>query len=229
MPQRILLLAYLCAISHAFVQNPGAEPLDQYPWAEHTPTNAEITPLQTSTPAEAPSISTIPSMTTIPISIPTPDLSDLASDTELSLPLRDQLRRLFRRQGGAPVQNPAVAQPPAAAVTQVSPVTVLSLMDKKGQLLAVPYTQTFAPVPDQWPSPSAGTVGMGTIQGEIGQVRTKSKRDEMDVQTVMVPVGSWTAPPEPTNTMGLVLKDGVVEVLPSRAVPSRRKLVQRGT
>lgn len=37
----------------------------------------------------------------------------------------------------------------------------------------VVFTQTFAAVPDQWPSPSPGTIGMGTLTGAVGAVRTE--------------------------------------------------------
>lgn len=66
---------------------------------------------------------------------------------------------------------------PPTAVTQVSPITTYQINLYRSGLesqLNVVYTQTFAPVPDQWPSPTeAGTIGLGTIQGEIGVVKTK--------------------------------------------------------
>lgn len=41
------------------------------------------------------------------------------------------------------------------------------------------YTQLFSAVPDQWPSPTMkGSVGLGTITGQIGVVK-KTKRDVM--------------------------------------------------
>lgn len=42
------------------------------------------------------------------------------------------------------------------------------------------YTQTFALPIDQWPSATQGAIGLGTIQGEIGVVKTK--RDLMPTQ-----------------------------------------------
>jgi len=63
------------------------------------------------------------------------------------------------------------------AVTQVSPITTYQIdLVRSGvaQQLTVVYTQTFNPIPDQWPSPTeAGTIGLGTIKGEIGVVKTK--------------------------------------------------------
>jgi len=52
----------------------------------------------------------------------------------------------------------------------------------------VVYTQTFAPVPDQGVAPGVGSIGLGTIQGEIGVVKTKKKRDEMPMATAMAEV-----------------------------------------
>lgn len=53
------------------------------------------------------------------------------------------------------------------------------------------YIQTFPAVPDQFPSPEAGTIGLGTIVGEIGVVKTNSKRAVV---------------PESTATSGQVLR-----------------------
>lgn len=65
----------------------------------------------------------------------------------------------------------------ATAITQVSPITTYQInLIRSGvqSQLNVVYTQTFNPIPDQWPSPTeAGTIGLGTIQGEIGVVKTK--------------------------------------------------------
>jgi hypothetical protein len=61
-------------------------------------------------------------------------------------------------------------------------------MMSKGQDIKVVYTQTFAKTAlDPWPSPSSGEIGLGTIQGQIGQV--KSKREEASVpQTALVTI-----------------------------------------
>ena len=209
MLRKTLLLASLCASSQAYVQFSGAQSLDQYPWADPTPRNLEM--LDSSVPSPVHSISTIPTMTTIPV----------PSETDASRPFHDQLLRWIKRQG-IPVANPGAPQP--TAIVQVSPVTVLDLISK-GNPIQVPYTQTFPAVPEQWPSPSAGTVGMGTIQGEIGVVRTKSKRDES--QTAMVSI--QTAAPErgqlPSDYKIHEESDQPVE---DRPLPTRRKLIQRG-
>jgi predicted RNA-binding protein YlxR (DUF448 family) len=70
-------------------------------------------------------------------------------------------------------QGAAVA---ATAITQVPPVTTYTInVFKNGvpQLASIPYTQTFVPIPDQWPGPTVGTIGLGTIQGAVGVVKTK--------------------------------------------------------
>lgn len=76
---------------------------------------------------------------------------------------------LRKRQG---VQQ---AVPPV--FSQVSPITTYQIdLARSGAVtqLIVVYTQTFNPIPDQWPSPSlAGSIGLGTITGEIGVVKTK--------------------------------------------------------
>ncbi|WEW61259.1 hypothetical protein PRK78_006749 [Emydomyces testavorans] len=74
------------------------------------------------------------------------------------------------------INAPPAAQP--AVPTQVSPVMTLNIGGKP-----VLYTQKFSAVPDQWPTPEAGTIGLGTLQGEIGKTKTISKRGEEAVET----------------------------------------------
>jgi hypothetical protein len=55
---------------------------------------------------------------------------------------------------------------------QVPPITTVFLPTSSGLSVTwLPniYTQTFPPIPEQWPSPEAGTIGLGTL--------TKNKRD----------------------------------------------------
>lgn len=78
---------------------------------------------------------------------------------------------LRKRQGGIAATNAPVA---TTVATQMSPVTTYG--PDRGWP-AVVYSQAFVAVPDQWPSPVAGTIGLGTIQGEVGVVKTSSKRD----------------------------------------------------
>ena len=67
-----------------------------------------------------------------------------------------------RQQGGVGGGLP----PPVAAPTQMP--TVTPFPDAPGGI----YTQLFSAVPEQWPAPSAGSVGLGTITGPVGVVKT---------------------------------------------------------
>lgn len=187
-----LLLASLLTLSQAWVQFPGAAPLRQNPWEVPTPQNLEK-PLPTptmsgdhvslgATPSIS-SISTIPTMTTIPY--PT---SSASTPSQSSLPLHAQLLRWIKRQG-APPTNPQAGQP--NQITQVSPVTTLTMMSK-GKDISVVYTQTFPSVPEQWPSPSSGEIGLGTIQGQIGVPKTKrSEPMQVLAEPTEVPQPRW--------------------------------------
>lgn len=56
------------------------------------------------------------------------------------------------------------------------------------QQAEVVYTQLFSAVPDQGLAPASGSIGLGTIQGQIGVVKTARKRD---------------AKPQPTEIAGI--------------------------
>ena len=45
------------------------------------------------------------------------------------------------------------------------------------QAVEVVYTQLFSAVPDQGEAPGVGSIGLGTIQGQVGVVRTAVKRE----------------------------------------------------
>lgn len=81
---------------------------------------------------------------------------------------------LKKRQGAA--QTGAVIA--TTIVTQMPAVTTFSRNGVAGV-----YTQLFVAVPDQWPNPEAGTIGLGTIVGQIGVVKSKSKRDTLPEAT----------------------------------------------
>ena len=61
--------------------------------------------------------------------------------------------------GGAPV--------PVPAPVQVSPVTIINING-----VQIAYTQLFSAVPSQGPSASSGNIGLGTLTGSIGVVKT---------------------------------------------------------
>ena len=81
-------------------------------------------------------------------------------------------------------QGAVVTAAAAAPISgQVSPITTVQIgYLKNGAYVQVQeiYTQTFALPVDQWPSATQGAIGLGTIQGKIGVV--KSKRDVMPTQ-----------------------------------------------
>lgn len=52
----------------------------------------------------------------------------------------------------------------------------------------VVYTQLFSAVPDQGEAPGVGSIGLGTIVGPIGVVKTKKKRDVIPMATAMAEV-----------------------------------------
>ncbi|RVX75144.1 hypothetical protein B0A52_01421 [Exophiala mesophila] len=110
---------------------------------------------------------------------------------------------LRKRQG---VQQ---AVPPV--FSQVSPITTYQIdFARSGSVtqLTVVYTQTFNPIPDQWPSPTlTGSIGMGTITGQIGVVKTKRSLP------TQAPLGS---PPNSTPT----------EKVPSHETTTEEQLLQ---
>ncbi|EFR04800.1 hypothetical protein MGYG_07807 [Nannizzia gypsea CBS 118893] len=77
----------------------------------------------------------------------------------------------------------APADPVPTVPIQVSPVTMVWVDG-----VQVPYTQTFPPFPDPWPSPKPGQIGLGNIQGEVGKTTTIKARslptDEPELEPV---------------------------------------------
>jgi len=111
---------------------------------------------------------------------PTPAADDwvaiqtiLPTNTLSSLPTASPLDHLELRE----IVNAApVAQ--ATDPTQVSPVTTLTewqQVNGVAQQVQVVYSQAFSSVPDQGPAPLAGSIGLGTIVGKIGVVKTAVK------------------------------------------------------
>lgn len=95
---------------------------------------------------------------------------------------------LKKRQGAV---GATYAIPATTVATQMPSVTVYNMKS----LAPMTYTQIFVAVLDQWPSPSVGTIGLGTIQGQIGVVKTHSKRAAV----------AWHEP-TPAATPGQVLR-----------------------
>lgn len=135
-----------------------------------SPSISTISPsLPTQTENATPTISTIPTSFT---PTPTHDILDplISGVNHIVDEITEHLHLdLRKRQGGAAVAatNPAVTAP-----VQMPSVTAYEMYDGVQRV----YTQTFQAVPQQWPSPSAGSIGLGTITGQVGVVKTSSKR-----------------------------------------------------
>ncbi len=147
-----LLLSSLLATSHAFVPvdaQPIPSELDPNLWSPLT-TLMPITGTSPS-PTITPSASAEVRILTVPDDNVVPDL-----------------KRQVTGQGAATAV--------ASNADQISPVTtyyINSMKDGSAVQVPVVYTQTFVAVPDQWSSPTSGEIGLGTITGTIGVVKTK--------------------------------------------------------
>ncbi|KIW33869.1 uncharacterized protein PV07_00684 [Cladophialophora immunda] len=166
-----LLSSLIYSTTRAFV------PLDIHPPID----NNALQPV----PSDLDTVHWVPIATLEPISItpypassvPTPTPSPLEEENEYHiLPLgldANAVPELRVRQVTG--QGAAAAAP--TAINQVSPITTYYINKEiaPGQVTQVPvvYTQTFVPIPDQWSSAGAGTIGLGTISGTVGQVRSK--------------------------------------------------------
>lgn len=130
------------------------------------PSSTQPTPSQ-----EIPTILTTPTPFSSPTSSPGAWGGLLSSAEYLLDELNEHLHvDLRKRQGGIAATNAPQA---TTVATQMSPITTYGA--DRGWPVKV-YTQVFAAVPDPWPSPEAGTIGLGTIQGQVGVIKTNSKR-----------------------------------------------------
>lgn len=75
--------------------------------------------------------------------------------------------------GGGGAANPPVQVPPVTAINV--PTT---LPDGRITMMQTVYTQTFASVLDQLATPSAGSIGLGTLTGSVGAVRTEQAKSD---------------------------------------------------
>ncbi|KAJ4509766.1 hypothetical protein HRR83_006912 [Exophiala dermatitidis] len=109
-------------------------------------------------------------------SISTPTATASADDSVRILPALDANAIPEIKERQVTGQGTAAA---ATAIKQVSPITTYYIASEiSGSQVQVPvvYTQTFPVSYVQWASPTAGEIGLGTIQGTIGVVRTDRKR-----------------------------------------------------
>lgn len=130
------------------------------------------------------------------LALPTPE-TDPQSDLE-----HDLLRREV-------VTGPAAAQPTGAG--QISPITtyqVNQIVNGVAQQVQEVYTQLFSAVPIQGLAPASGAIGLGTIQGQIGVVKTGQKRDAKPEPTAVVDVPlERRVPEEETSVRNAVLEE----------------------
>jgi hypothetical protein len=70
--------------------------------------------------------------------------------------------------GAAPAQTTVATQMPTTTQVQY-PQT---LANGEVTWVGTMFTQTFVSVPDQWPGPASGQIGLGNIAGTIGAVKT---------------------------------------------------------
>ncbi|KAJ9613473.1 hypothetical protein H2200_003415 [Cladophialophora chaetospira] len=181
----ILLSSLLYSTTNAFVPLNIHPPVDNNIQPQAQPHATPSAP----DPAYWVPIETLAPIPYIPSPMPTP--TPTPSDTDYHLPfgLDALLHPDLHKRQGAPVAPPT---PQPTAGGQLSPITTYFINSEvaPGSFAQVPvvYTQTFPPTPDQWPSPLAGTIGLGTIQGTVGGIR--SKREEPTQAPMPVETGT---------------------------------------
>ncbi|KAK5224685.1 hypothetical protein LTR99_004614 [Exophiala xenobiotica] len=166
MVKTVLFSSLLASTTHAFMPIDIPSELESNGWSA-------LTTLEPITPSPSPS-------TPLATATPTPDFQVLPFLDPNIIP---DLKRQVTGQGTGVALT---------AIGQISPITTYyanSMVDGTGVQVPVVYTQTFVPVPDQWPSPTAGAIGLGTIQGTVGVV--KSKRS-LPTQVALVDSGDMT-------------------------------------
>ena len=90
----------------------------------------------------------------------------------LQSPLEDpDARPIELRQNGGAVGGGAPGAP-ALPPNQVSPITTIYI----GSVQVI-YTQLFSAVPSQGPGPMSGSIGMGTLTGAVGVVKTSEAKN----------------------------------------------------
>ncbi|SLM38340.1 hypothetical protein LPUS_08503 [Lasallia pustulata] len=156
-PPSLSLFLLLFALVHSQQLNPISRP-----------TTASLpTPLQPPPPDNSIAITTFPSPTTAPAPphanpYPTP-----LDDAQLHEGLRRQAAGVGA--AGGSVNSPGASQLPAVT----SWVQWSSVKDSGTWTpLSFVYTQLFSPVPEQGPSAASGNIGMGTLTGVVGAVKT---------------------------------------------------------
>ena len=148
-------------------------------YGQDLPTIPGYTPLTDPVPinpilAAHPSTATLPQQPPAPTSPPSTPADRPIPETDLDLDTDEPHLELRQNVGvGGAGNAPAAAQPTEESqVPSITVLTVYSTINGVVTPFPITYTQTFASVPDQGASPSAGTVGMGTLTGSVGVVKT---------------------------------------------------------
>ncbi|KEF55432.1 uncharacterized protein A1O9_08182 [Exophiala aquamarina CBS 119918] len=211
-----LLVTSLISVASAFVPMqiaPLPTALDSSIWKPFTTIPAEPAPTAGS-----------------PSSAPTPAPTQGPEEIMHILPVLDpnMVPDLKKRQGVSQAIAPT-------AITQVSPITTYQInLIRSGvnSQLNIVYTQTFNPIPDQWPSPTeAGTIGLGTIQGEIGVVKTKRSLPTQallgnsadSTPTENAPVSSSIPLLDKLRKAGQEIEEEIEELLNKMKIPGTHK------
>ena len=172
--------------------------------------NLQPTPSELDPAHWAPIASFAPITTTTSIPTPTPATSVQELEYHI-LPLgldaavpELRVRQVTGQAGGATL----------TAAGQVSPVTTYLANEEvaPGSFAQVPvvYTQSFVLIPDQWPSAVAGTIGLGTIPGTVGQVRSKRSEPTQAPMAEVSVLGEnnyFSIAPTPSQTLELGLEN----------------------
>jgi len=81
---------------------------------------------------------------------------------------------LYSGGAGAPAAQPA----PGAAADPVTMIQVTTVVDGVTQTIQKPFTQTFGGAKGSAPPVQTGSIGMGTLTGQVGVVKTKNAKSE---------------------------------------------------
>jgi hypothetical protein len=127
------------------------------------------------------------------------------------------------------LRREVVTGAPAAQATdptQISPITTYQanqMVNGVAQQVDVVYTQLFSIPPDQGAAPASGAIGLGTIQGEVGVVKTAAKRDAQPEPTELtnVRVDRRTPLEETTLDNAVVERDEDVQILERRSIAGK--------
>ena len=172
-----LLLPVLAHASEPFSAPhiPGYRPFTTI-WPTPSPTSSiavESTIIPTTLPCPSDSPKQPPPQSPNPYFLPKiipGSLSDFVAS--LQSPLEDSdSRPIELRQNGGAVGGGAPGAP-ALPPNQVSPITTIYI----GSVQVI-YTQLFSAVPSQGPGPMSGSIGMGTLTGAVGVVKTSEAKN----------------------------------------------------